>query len=171
MSQGGILADSTSAGADIETLTGNSGGSVGPDPVFNVNLLGGTGITVTGNPGTNTLTFDATGSAFDWNNVTGTSASMATDNGYVSNNAGLVTLTLPAVAAFGTSLAVSGVGAGGWKVAQNAGQQILMTGGATTVGAAGSVASTNRYDEIEMLCVIANTTWKIRSSVGILTFV
>lgn len=41
---------------DIETLTGNSGGAVGPDAAFNINLLGSNGVLVTGNPGTNTLT-------------------------------------------------------------------------------------------------------------------
>ena len=41
---------------DIETITGNSGGAVGPNGAFNINIVGGTGITVTGNPATNTLT-------------------------------------------------------------------------------------------------------------------
>lgn len=41
----------------IGTLTGDSGGSVGPDGANNVNLLTGTGITSTGDPGTNTITF------------------------------------------------------------------------------------------------------------------
>jgi len=67
MSQQGILADNTTAGGDIETLTGDTGGAVGPDGANNVNILGGTGIDVAGNPGTNTLTisqetaFDGTG--------------------------------------------------------------------------------------------------------------
>ncbi len=47
---------------DIETLTGNSGGAVGPDGSFNINLLGDTTtINVVGNPATSTLTFSATG--------------------------------------------------------------------------------------------------------------
>lgn len=42
----------------VETLTGNSGGAVGPNGANNINVVGdtGVGITVTGNPGTNTLT-------------------------------------------------------------------------------------------------------------------
>lgn len=56
MSQQGMLTDSTSSGSDIETLTGDTGGAVGPDGAFNINVLGGAGITVTGSPGTNTLT-------------------------------------------------------------------------------------------------------------------
>lgn len=44
-------------GPMVETLTGNSGGPVGPDSVdFNINILGGAGITIVGDPSTNTLT-------------------------------------------------------------------------------------------------------------------
>lgn len=48
------------AAGDIETLTGNSGGAVGPDGAFNVNILGSGNIDVAGNPGTNTLTISET---------------------------------------------------------------------------------------------------------------
>ena len=56
MSQAGILSEDTSPLANIETLTGNVGGAVGPDAAHNVNILGGVGIDVVGNPATNTLT-------------------------------------------------------------------------------------------------------------------
>jgi len=61
MSQSGIYDQSTS-GPDIETLTGNSGGAVSPDGLFNINIVGDTadGISVVGNPGTNTLTINST---------------------------------------------------------------------------------------------------------------
>lgn len=45
-------------GADLETLTGDTGGPVGPDANRNINTLGTAGeIIVTGVPGTNTLTW------------------------------------------------------------------------------------------------------------------
>ncbi len=47
---------SQNAVAPVDSLTGNAGGPVGPDAGGNVNILGAGGITVTGNPGTNTLT-------------------------------------------------------------------------------------------------------------------
>lgn len=48
----------------IGTLTGNSGGSVGPTDLGNVNLVGdGTTIAIVGNPGTNTLTVSLLGSS------------------------------------------------------------------------------------------------------------
>jgi hypothetical protein len=45
-----------SSSPDIETITGNSGGAVGPDAAFNINLIGSNGITIVGTPGSNTLT-------------------------------------------------------------------------------------------------------------------
>lgn len=48
---------------DLETLTGDVGGPVGPDGSDNINTLGTAGqILVTGNPGTNTLTWSLDGS-------------------------------------------------------------------------------------------------------------
>lgn len=47
----------------IEKITGNSGGAVSPDGSGNINIKGdGVGITITGNPGTNTLTASLIGS-------------------------------------------------------------------------------------------------------------
>lgn len=47
---------STTGAGQVEFLTGNSGGVVGPDAAHNINLIGGGGATVQGNPATNTLT-------------------------------------------------------------------------------------------------------------------
>lgn len=57
MSQEGVLSFNSSGAAVVETLTGNSGGAVGPDAGHNINITGNTtlGITVIGNPGTNSL--------------------------------------------------------------------------------------------------------------------
>ena len=46
---------------DIETLTGDAGGAVSSDALDNINLVGGTGVTTTGTPLTNTITIDITG--------------------------------------------------------------------------------------------------------------
>ena len=49
---------------------------------------------------------------------------MSVNNGYIANNAGLVTLTLPDTAALGDEVLVQGKGAGGWLIAQNASETI-----------------------------------------------
>ena len=61
MSQAGSFAvSSLPPGLVVETITGNTGGPVGPDGLDNINIVGdGLTVTVTGNPGTNTLTIFA----------------------------------------------------------------------------------------------------------------
>jgi len=58
MSQGGANTSSGSGGNPIETLTGNSGGAVGPDGAFNIDVLGNnaSGIDIVGTPASNLLT-------------------------------------------------------------------------------------------------------------------
>lgn len=106
-----------------------------------------------------------------WTEVTGTSQSAAVNNGYITNNAGLVTVTIPDTAAVGDVVRVQGSGAGGWSVAQNAGDTIHFLGTDTTTGVGGSLASTNRYDSIELICIIANTDWVVGQVSGNITIV
>jgi hypothetical protein len=123
---------------------------------------------------TRTLTApDASGTIalFAWNEETGTSANMAVNNGYVANNAGLVTLTLPDTAAFGSVIEVVGKGAGGWKIAQNAGETIHFGTSDTTTGVGGSLASTEQYDVVKLVCTVADTDWTVISSQGNITIV
>lgn len=166
----GIYYNGGSGGSssNVQTLTGNTGGAVGPT-ANNINIIGTGGASVAGNPGSSTLTISVSGSGMSWNEVTGTSASMAINSGYVANNAGLVTLTLPATAAFGSVIQVSGKGSGGWLIAQPAGVSINFGASVTTTGVTGSLASTLRYDTVELLCVTQDTQWVAQSSVGNLT--
>lgn len=131
-------------------------GSTGSRPVL-ANLTAGSGVSINNTAGN--ITISSTGSGTGFTLVTGTTQNMSADAGYVTNNAGLVTLTLPTTAAFGTAISVVGLGAGGWKIAQNASQTIHVGSSATTVGVGGSLASTNQYDSISLVCVVANTTW------------
>lgn len=102
-----------------------------------------------------------------WNDQTTTPVTMATLNGYIADNAGLVTLNVPATAAVGDTFAIAGKGAGGWLVQMNTGQVANL--GSSPTSSAGSLASTNRYDSLELLCVTANTTFVVRSVVGNIT--
>lgn len=106
-------------------------------------------------------------------NVTGTSATItdsAPVNIYVVNNAALVTLTLPTTMVVGHSIRVVGSGAGGWKIAQNASQEIIFTTGGgtstgtTTTGTGGSLASGVSTDCADLICGTANTTWTLFSA-------
>lgn len=90
---------------------------------------------------------------------TGTSGSMLENQSYITNNAALVTMALPTTAAVGTYVEIVGKGAGGWKISQGAGQSINVGNTTSTVGAGGSVASTNQNDTLKLMCVTANTVF------------
>lgn len=101
--------------------------------------------------------------------VTGTSQTMAADTWYIANNASLVTLTLPTTAAVGSVVRVIYKGAGGWKVAQNASEIIRHGPYATTTGTGGYIASSAAGDCVELVCIVADTEWRVVSSQGNLT--
>jgi hypothetical protein len=86
---------------------------------------------------------------------------MLSNNGYVADNAGLVTLSLPTTSSFGDQIDIVGRGAGGWTISQGSGQQIIIGNTSSTVGAGGSVSSTNRRDSLSIVCTNANTEWTI----------
>lgn len=102
-----------------------------------------------------------------WHDQTTTPVTMAAGNAYSANNAGLVTLNVPATAAVGDEFQVQGQGAGGWLVRANTGQVINFGSSPTT--SAGSLASTNRYDAVKFVCTVANTTFNVMFAVGNLT--
>lgn len=93
--------------------------------------------------------------------VTGTSQAGATNTAYVTNNAGLCTVTIPSTMAVGDEFRVIGLGAGGWKIAQNASQLINFGNQVTTTGTGGSLSSSNQFDTIHLKCTVANTTWSV----------
>jgi len=104
-----------------------------------------------------------------WSEVTSGAQTASIDNGYIANYGTLVTVTLPTTAALGSVVRVSGKGAGGWKIAQNASEQIIFGNQSTTVGVTGSLSSVNDYDAVELLCITADTTWVVISSIGNIT--
>ena len=131
-------------GNATEVLTSNGAGAL---PTFQAAGGGGGGIT--------------------WNESTGTTQALAVDNGYITNNASQVVCTLPDTAALGSVIRLCGKGAGGWRISQNAGEDIIWDeASSTTGGVGGYLASTDDYDAIEILCTVADTTWTILNSKG-----
>jgi hypothetical protein len=59
MSQAGKVLLSAPIPGEVGTLTGNSGGAVGPDGMGNINVVGDGTINIVGSPGTHTLTASA----------------------------------------------------------------------------------------------------------------
>jgi hypothetical protein len=94
---------------------------------------------------------------------------LANDRRVVANKGTLLTLTLPTTAAVGQEIEIMGLGAGGWKVAQNANQLIHKSGTASTTGTGGHLDSANRYDGVRLVCVVANTEWSVVIAQGSIT--
>lgn len=119
--------------------------------------------------------FQAVPGGFTWVDVVTGTQTIAASTGYVTDNATLVTYTLPATAVLGATFRVLGgtLGAGGWTIAQNAGQAIHFGTSTTTTGTGGSLSSTNQYDNVECVAIVAggSTIWEVVASVGNLTVV
>jgi hypothetical protein len=105
---------------------------------------------------------------FSWVDVSGTTLTMAASTGYIADNASLVTMTLPATAAVGSQINVTGgvSGAGLWKIAQNAGQTIHFGSVNTTAGTGGYLSASGQYDSVQLICIKANTDFVVVSSQG-----
>lgn len=105
------------------------------------------------------------GNASLWTTVTASTQAAAISNGYITNNATGVTITLPATAAIGDVVEIMGLNAGGWTLAPNSGQNIRFGTQNTTV----SLASTAQYDTIKVRCLVANTQWSVVERQGNIT--
>jgi hypothetical protein len=132
-------------------------GSAGLDPQV-ATVTAGSGISIVNGPGS--ITVNATGALLGWTDVTGITQTMIANGGYTANNGSQVVFTLPSSAAYGTALSVIGKGAGGWKINVGAGQN-MQVGSVSTTVSTGSVASTNQFDSIDMICTTANLTWTV----------
>lgn len=97
---------------------------------------------------------------------------MVVNHGYIANKGTTLVLTLPATAAVGSIIEITGINvATGWQVAQAAGQQIFFGTSSTTLGATGTLTSTAIRDSIKIVCVVVDTTWNVISSIGNITIV
>ena len=106
------------------------------------------------------------GSMSPYINVTGTTQAMAINQGYIANNASLVTFTPPATCGIGTIFGVCGNGAGGWSINLSTNSQTINFG---TSSGTTALSSGNRYDGCQFVCTVANTSFSIINSVGNLT--
>lgn len=125
-------------------------------------IASGTGILVSSVSGS--ITIATAGGGMSWNTVSGTSQTAVIGNGYITDNAGLVTVTLPATFVLGAMVRIVGLGAGGWRLA--AGASDIIRYGSSVTSAGGSLSSTNQYDTVTVVGMVANTTWTVIESVS-----
>lgn len=160
LSGGGAAVDSFT----VDQVTVPGVNPVTPNGSGNVTVRGGQGV-ITESVALNEYTIHS----LKITEVTGTSQAMASDNGYIANNAGLVTLTLPTTIGLGERLQVVGKGTGLWRLAQNANQLIHFGILDTTTGVGGRLDATSQYDTIDLMCTVANLEFTVTSSVGTIT--
>ena len=131
-------------------------------------------IGVTQAPGTNNTTLATTAfvtaavtanANFVWTVAPSTPVTAAVNNAYIITDASAVTVTAPVTAAVGSIIGMVGNGAGGWTLNVGSGQTFKMGSSSAST----SLASTNQYDSVFLVCVVANTTWVVYSSMGNLT--
>ena len=103
--------------------------------------------------------------AFVWLPV-GAGAQILIPNVGWYTTAGAVAFTLPLLCPAGAIIKVQGASAGGWTIAQAAAQSVVFDAAIdTTAGAGVRISSTDPYDGLELLCVVAATgvgdgTWQ-----------
>jgi hypothetical protein len=113
----------------------------------------------------------AGGGGMTWTNTT-VNANIAVNNGYIANKGGLLTMTLPAASAVGTSFGITNINtAAGWIIAQGANQYIRMGNLVTTVGAGGSLAAAALGDGFVAVCTETDLGWVVIQSMGNITLV
>jgi hypothetical protein len=139
----------------IQTLTGDSGGAIGPDANGNIDILGGPGVTVVGTA--NTLTINSV----EYTDQAG-STTVATDSGSFATNA--ITLTTPASMADGERLEF--IATNGVLVIQLNGTQVAHLGTEST-SAGGTITGSATGDAISLIYQASTDDLWALNSVGV----
>ncbi len=163
-----IQLGNTSSTTSLSVLAGSGGLNIGTSgtPIINIgNTTGATAINIGNTSASASFNFPNI-------NITGTTANLIPGLYHITNSgASLCTLTLPTTCPLGSLITVVGSGGAlGWIIAQNTGQQIFSTASNTTIST-GTLASGGGYDCVQIECVVADTTWVIKSFKGTLIFV
>jgi len=103
--------------------------------------------------------------------VAGTTQAMTSNHTYIANSASLTTFTLPTTSAVGDILQVTGsaLNTGGWKITYTTGQIIWGPAGSTTITTGNAASASAAAQSVNMICVVANTTWAITANSGTIT--
>jgi len=166
------------AGEIDGTAIGANSASTGKFSTLNVNgaysfpTADGTADQVQKTDGSGVVTWEDGGAGgLTWTVVTA-DASFTGDTGTIANKAGLLTRILPATGVLGEVIRITGINTDlGWKIAQNANQQIHFGNNSTTSGVGGSLASANKRDSVELVCIVegASSEYNVISSQGNIT--
>ncbi len=162
-----IGTSSISANCQATSGGGINIGTTGNKIINICNTTGASSVSIGGNSTTSNGAY-----YFPFLNITGTSANLIPGLYHIANSgASLCTFTLPTTCPLGSIINITGAGSGLWIIVQNSGQNINSSTNATTVGITGTLASVGQYDSIQIQCVVADTTWVVKSSQGSFIYV
>ena len=156
MSNQSILSFATGGGAlVVETLTGNSGGAVGPT-ANNINVVGdGTTVTVAGNAGTSTLTISTItgGQVVNVTPISTTYTTLSTDYVIAATTSSSYTVSLIASPATGRSYRIKDVsGTAGTN-------NLVISGNGANIDGAATYTINQNYGSIDV--TFTGSIWSI----------
>ncbi len=121
----------TGNGAGLTNLSVSAASLTGTIPLAQLPATvitnGASGVNISGNISGNGAGLTGVPGAITWQTASGTVQAQS-NNGYIATDASQVTVTLPTSPNVGDTVRVSGPAAGGWKIAQNSGQSVLLCG-------------------------------------------
>lgn len=157
---------------DTDTKVAFDAGDTAAAGYFSDKIIAGTGIAMAEGSGAseNKMVVRAVGGGISWEVITG--ATNAVINcGYIANHAGTrVEVTLPGTCPVGSVIKLTGIGAAGWKLVIPA-SDFVFFGNVACAGAGGYLESLHWRDSVELVCVVADSTWNVISAVGNVTVV
>lgn len=164
MSQAGIIsvAGGGGGGSPIQTLTGDTGGPI-PPTANNINILGGTGVTVAGTPGTSTLTISVVNEGFTWSEQAVSFAAQI-QNGYFCTAALTASLPTSIGLTIGNSIIIYVDTTSPVVIQANTGEFIQV--GFNISDAGGTATSNTRGSILELVYRPSDLTWHGISSFG-----
>ena len=137
-----------------------------------LDIVGGSNVTTDALDNIVTINCASNSGLFTWQTVTGATTLVA-GNGYFVDGSSQVVFTLPVNAEVGDTFKICVVGPSpstGWKITQNAGQNIVLcvtTGGnvlrQSTVGTGGNV-NTNVFASAEIICQTQDTKFVLSAA-------
>lgn len=161
MSQTGVyVQNGGGGGTGVLYIADQNNVQSGPDASNTIYLQGEDPIYTIADPATFSIEIRKR-SNYKWTIVTGgLPETLSTDFAFIAKGSTQCVFQLPASAGLGDTFKIVGHG-NLWKIQQNAGQKIVLNSSQTTAGVAGYVQATVVTDQIELVCVTANTEFYV----------